>query len=198
MWARLTRGRALLGGVIFAGLVSLAACGEGGADGQTANSPSRSVATGREQLDYQLLTEADAGPDVIVAKIFWVDIGLPDQKGTVIRLSGDDGSTLRWRLAQAPDTFLMEWAKIDGRPAFETDGLLGDPSTAAKEVELRGNVEGETTVVFELVERDPSLRTGEPAKRLEYTFQIVGKEDVIPGGTGGAGGGFQCGAFGSC
>ena len=180
MRSRLPGRRAFLGGVVLAGLVALAACGEGGADGQTEESASRSAATGREQLDYQLLTEADAGTDLIEARIFWVDIGLPDQKGTVIRLSGDDGSTLRWRLAQAPDPFLMEWAKIDGRPAFETDELLGDPATAAKEVELRGNVEGETTVVFELVERDPALRTAEPARRLEFNFQIVGKENVIP------------------
>ena len=187
------RGRVFLGCVVLTSLVTLAACGDGDVEG----GGMRSAATGREQLSYQLLTEADAGPDVIVAAIFWVDIGLPDQRGTVIRLSGNDSSTMRWRMAQAPDPFLMEWAKIDGRLAFETDGLLGDPSTAAKEVELRGNVEGETSVVFELVERDPALRTSEPAKRLEYIFQVVGKQDVIPGGAVG-GGGLQCGSFGSC
>ncbi len=61
---------------------------------------------------------------------------------------------------------------MDGELAFETDGLIGDPTTAAKVLELRGSTQGETRVVLELVERDPARRTGEPAKRLEYTVRV--------------------------
>ncbi len=162
----LTR-RALL---LFVGLMGLmlgAACGEGSGD-----APTRSVVTGHEQLGYMVLTEADAG-NVFEISQFVYDLGLPDKKGLEIHLTGDDASRLRWRFAEKPDALLMEWAKVDGQPAFETAGLIGDPATAAKVLEFRGSVEGETRVVLELVERDPSDRNGLPAKRLEYTFQIT-------------------------
>ena len=32
--------------------------------------------------------------------------------------------------------------------------------------------DGDTTLVLELVERDPANRTGDPAKRLEYTLDV--------------------------
>ncbi len=155
------------------------ACGEG-ADAPGAaedESPARSAATSRQQSENLVLTETDAG-QAIEIPIYNYDIGLPDKKGPELALTGDDASSLRWALVQKPDTLFVEWAKVDGKLAFETDGLIGDPTTAAKVLEFRGNAAGETTVVVELVERDPASRAGEPAKRLEYTFAVSVRDDT--------------------
>ena len=185
----LLRGTTAIGGLT--GLAALGACGEptvaeAGADPEAAageaaqprESTDRSIATGKSEGQHLVLTGADAG-QVIETEYFVHDIGLPDQKGTEIMLGGDDASTLRWRWAQKPDTFVMEWHAVNGQPAFETDGLIGNPAAAAKVLELRGLAEGETVIVLELVERDPAQRQGQPAKRLEYTFDVTG---LAPGG----------------
>ena len=152
-------------------LTTSVACGEPSAGGGS-GADARSAATGRSATEGEVtLTEADAG-QVLQVTQFIPDIGRLDKKGIEIHLSGDDGSTLRWRFAQKPDPFVMEWHAVDGRPPFETDGLLGDPTTAAKVVELRGNVVATATATFELVEQDPSSRVEAPARRLEYTFDI--------------------------
>ena len=157
------------------GVVLLVACGEGEsaewAITTDSDAPVRSAATGQEQLQHTVLTESDAGR-IIESKAYLYDIGLPDKKGLEIQLSGDDASSLRWRFAEKPDRSIMEWYGVDGEFSFENDGLIGDPTTAAKVLEFRGNSEGETRVVLELVERDPARRTGEPARRLEYTFRV--------------------------
>ncbi len=147
------------------------ACGEPSAAAPS-ETDARSAATGRSATEGEVtLTEADAG-QVLQVTQFIADIGRLDKKGIEIQLSGDDTSTLRWRFAEKPDPFVMEWQAVDGQPPFETDGLLGDPTTAAKVIELRGNVVAIATAVFELVERDPSSRVEPPARRLEYTFDI--------------------------
>ena len=174
--------RAWIVGLVLMAAMGVAACGESGDGASTEAAPQgaeaadqapvRSSATGMEQLTNLVLTEADAGPEVIRGEYYSYDIGLPDKKGTEIHLTGDDASTLRWRMAEKPDPQIMEWYAVDGKLAFETDGLVGDPTTAAKVLEFRGTKLGQTRVVLELVERDPAARTGEPAKRLEYTFDI--------------------------
>ncbi len=183
----LTRCACMVGLVVIA-TTGLVACGETeggvptdvgaptGAESDAATqagsgSGGRSAVTGREQIANLVLTEEDTGR-LIEAPFFRHDIGQPDQKGVEIKLSGDDSSTLRWRMAELADPLIMEWHAVDGKLAFETDGLLGDPATAAKLVELRGNSMGEATFVFELVEGDPAKRTGPPAKRLEFMFTI--------------------------
>ncbi len=182
--------RASVAAIAMAAIVAVAACGEGGTSAPTGAEPdaateagsgsgTRSSITGREQIANLVLTEEDAGR-LIEASFFRHDIGQPDQKGVEIKLSGDDSSTLRWRMAVLADSLIMEWYGVDGKLAFETDGLLGDPTTAAKLVELRGNSIGEATFVFELVERDPAKRTGPPAKRLEFMFTIP-KPRIDPG-----------------
>lgn len=171
------------------GLTALGACGEStveepgpaeAAAAREAEQPSeptdRSIATGKSEGQHLVLTEADAGK-VIETEYFVYDIGLPDQKGTEIMLTGDDASTLRWRWAQKPDPFVMEWHAVDGQPAFETDGLIGNPAVAAKVLELRGMAVGETVIVLELVERNPAKRQGEPAKQLEYKIKV----NEVPG-----------------
>ena len=87
-------------------------------------------------------------------------------------LEGDDASSLRWRFAEKPDPFLVEWYGVDDQIAFETDGLIGDPATASKVLEFRPSKIGETTFMLELVEQDPTKRTEPPAKRLEFTFSV--------------------------
>ena len=133
-------------GVLVAAM-TLAACGEGTATVATDGSASggRSAATGDEQIQWQIVTEEDAGPDIIETEYYLADIGLPDKKGMEIHLTGDDSSTLRWRFAQQPETFVMEWVKVDGVAAFETSGLIGDPTTAAKILEFHGNAAADTT-----------------------------------------------------
>ena len=169
----------LIGVGVLVAAMALAACGEGTATVATDGSASggRSTATGDEQIQWQIVTEEDAGPDIIETEYYLADIGLPDKKGMEIHLTGDDSSTLRWRFAQQPETFVMEWVKVDGVAAFETSGLIGDPTTAAKILEFHGNAAADTTIIFELVEIDPAMRTGEPAKRLEYNFRVL-----APGG----------------
>ncbi len=173
---RIARGWTLIALLAVVALTLLAACGEGGSDQSVTSETDltrRSAATFLPLEANQVLTEADAGKVIVTERFIW-DIGLFDKKGTEIILEGDDASSLRWRFAEKPDAFHLEWIKVDGEPAFETDGLLGDPTTAAKVLEFHGQAEGGTTkVVLELVERDPARRTGEPAKRLEYTFQII-------------------------
>ncbi len=166
--------RIVLVGAALAALSVLAACGE------------RSAATSKPILDNVVLTEDDAGGRFEL-EIFVYDIGLPDKKGLEIELVGDNTSTLRWRFAHKPDPLLIEWRAVDGAAAFETDGLLGNPSTADKTVEFRALAVGEVTAVFELVERDPAARNGDSARRLEYTFDIVRgptRDPVEPPGTG--------------
>ncbi len=164
-----------------AALVSLAllgACGSGSSgDGDAGEGATvRSAATGRVLRQNTVLTEADAGQLVEVARYIY-DIGLPDKKGLEIQLTGDDASTLRWRLVENPDPLLMEWFAVDGAPAFETDGLLGDPTSAPKLLEFRAIGVGEGVLAFELVEQAPSERTGPPAKRLEFPFKAFWQED---------------------
>ncbi len=167
-------------------LPAIAACGESPQTTQAADEEAaveRSAVTGYAIGETPVLTEADANSgEPIELKVHIYDIGLPDRKGMEIHLSGDDASSLRWRMAEQPDTFNIEFFAVDGEPPLETDGLLGNPATAAKIVEFRGANRGETRAVFELVERDPAARTGEPAKRLEYQFEIVGSPGV--GGDG--------------
>lgn len=76
------------------------------------------------------------------------------------------------RLIPALAVTLRLRASRSGRPAFETDGLIGDLATAANLLEFRGNTQGQTRMVAELVERDPSKPTGPPAKRLECQFEM--------------------------
>ena len=171
---RMIHGRAFLGALALAGLVAAAACGEGAPGAQTTESDgsTRSVATGRVQRDAHVITEADAGT-LIQTEHYVYDIGLPDRKGMLLMLTGDDASTLRWRFAQKPETLVLEWYAVDGELAFETDGLVGSPATAAKTLEFRGNIRGTTNFLLELVELDPADRAGEPARRLEYSVQVV-------------------------
>ncbi len=173
---RSARGWTLFAALAVAALTVLVACGEGGSATSVAGETDisrRSSATFLPMEANQVLTEADAGKVIETERFIW-DIGLLDKKGTEIILEGDDASTLRWRIAEKPDPFHLDWVKVDGEPAFETDGLVGDPTTAAKVLEFHGQAEGgPTRVVLELVERDPAKRTGPPAKRLEYTFQII-------------------------
>ena len=178
---RLPMWRMVIAGGVLAALSLLSACGD-----TDAGASDRSAATGKTQVEALLLAEADAGGRFEI-EVFVHDIGLPDKKGLEIQLAGDDASTLRWRFAERPDALLMEWYAVDGALAFETDGLLGDPTAAAKIVELRALAVGEVTAVFELVERDPAGRTGEPAKRLDYTFAIrpaPAQESLEPPGAG--------------
>ncbi len=164
-----------LGMAALAGLAVLGACG---GEGDTSG---RSVETGAEQVqndqrqtvvDDQILTEADAG-HLIVTHRYAFELDNPDKNGLEIHLSGDDGSTLRWRFAKKPDDSILEWHKVDGLLAFETDGLIGDPTTAAKVLQFRGNVLDQTSLILELVERDPAKRTGPPVERLEYPFEVT-------------------------
>ncbi len=141
----------------------LPACGEGG--------EARSAFSGAVAAQHEVLTEADAGR-VIDIDYFEYEIGLPDKKGTEIRLEGDDTSELRWRFAEKPDALFLDWYAVDGQLAFETGDLIGDPSTATKLLEFRGAGRGETQVVVELVERDPAARSEQPVKRLAYTFSV--------------------------
>ncbi len=152
-------------------LVLLSACGEGGGVEARADPSQRSAVTGQDQLTYDVLTEADSGK-VIETEMYIYDIGAPDRKGLEIELSGDDASPLRWRFAEKPDALILEWYAVDGELAFETDGLVGNPATAAKVLEFRGNARGEAAIVLELIDRDPGKRAGDPAKRLEYTFNV--------------------------
>ena len=161
--------------VAFATLALLVACGAT----VTGDEPGQfSVATGRMATEPDvILTEADAGK-TIKTPTFQTDIGLPDKQGVILTLEGDDASTLRWRFATKPDPFLVEWYKVEGQPAFETGDLIGDPVVATKVLEFRPAVVGDTTFVLELDERDPADRTGEPAKRLEYTFAVCYEPDI--------------------
>ena len=160
------------GGIALAALATLAVLVACGAT-TTGEEPGQfSVATGRMAAEADLvLTEADAGR-VIDTPTFQADIGLLDKQGVVLRLDGDDASSLRWRFAEKPDPFLVEWYKVNDQLAFETGDLIGDPATAAKVLEFRPFAIGDTTFVLELVEQDPANRTGDPAKRLEYTFAV--------------------------
>ncbi len=180
---RTIRRRAFLVTLTLAGLVAAAACGDAAPSEPAGAAPAaptttesgastRSVATGREQGDAHFITEADAGT-LIQTEHYVYDIGLPDRQGLVLILTGDDASTLRWRFAAKPDPSILEWYAVDGALAFETDGLIGNSATAATTLEFRGNVRGTTVFVLELVELDPADRLGEPAKRLEYSVEVV-------------------------
>ena len=180
---RTTGRRRLLGLAALLALATLGGCGESvvGEDvGQI------SVATGVVMTEADLvLTEADAGR-VIEAPTFSADIGLPDKKGVILTLEGDDASSLRWRFAEKPDPFVVEWYGVDDRLAFETGDLIGDPTTAKRVLEFRPSAVGEAVFVLELVERDPADRGDAPVKRLEYTFSVC-----FEPGTGGSGAGCQ-------
>ena len=160
--------RRIVGLLAISPIAVLGACGE---DDQSVYSP-----VGRKRsVQHTLLIESDAG-SVIETEIFAYSLLEPDKKGTEIELTGDDASSLRWRFATKPDPTVFAWVKVDGQDAFETDGLIGDPATAAKLLEFHGIGAGETSVLLELVEMDPAKRTGEPAKRLEYTFTVTGTD----------------------
>ncbi len=186
MAIRATGSHKLLAAIMLAGLAALGACGEPEDDvgRPTVAAESRSVVTGREQLTHQVITEADAGT-LVETPWFCFDLGLPDRKGMELHLTGDDASTLRWRFGRKPDALFLEWAKVDGEPPFETDGLIGDPTGAAKVLEFRGSGFGQTSFVVELVERDPTKRAGLPAKRLEFPVEVSGRKP-------GAGGAVPC------
>ena len=174
--------RRFLGLAAVSALATLGACGESVVGEEVGDV---SVATGHVMTKADLLlTEADAGR-VIEAPSFSVDIGLPDKKGMLLTLEGDDASSLRWRFAAKPDPFFVEWYGVDDRLAFETGDLIGDPATAKKVLEFRPSTIGETSFVLELVERDPAMRSGEPVKRLEYMFSVC----YEPGDPAFAGGG---------
>ena len=177
---------ALTGLAALAAVLVLFACGSEATSSEDNAPGTRSAATGAQQIDWLILSEADSGGTFEV-DLYEHDIGMPDKKGSEVHLAGDDASSLRWRFAEKPDEFMLEWARVDGKLPFETDGLLGDPTTAAKVIELRGNSMGETTIVLELVERDPAKRGGDPAKRLEFSFSVssegdTGKQLYMPGG----------------
>ena len=141
---RSARGWTLFAALAVAALTVLVACGEGGSATSVAGETDisrRSSATFLPMEANQVLTEADAGKVIETERFIW-DIGLLDKKGTEIILEGDDASTLRWRIAEKPDPFHLDWVKVDGEPAFETDGLVGDPTTAAKVLEFHGQAEG--------------------------------------------------------
>ena len=159
-------------------LAAVVACGEGSPSAGQSDANGRSAATLREQLGHTLLTEADAGTPIEIERFIY-DIGLPDRKGLEVQLSGDSAATLRWRFVEKPDPLVIEWFAVDGQPAFETDGLIGDPSRAAKLLEFHGGSAGTGTLVFELVERDPAKRTGPPAKRLEFPFEVIYQETPV-------------------
>ena len=159
---RLLSRRRMLGLAAISALAVLNACGEG--------ESTRSAATSGEQIVHQVLTEADAGK-LIATPFFSYDIGLPDQKGLEIEVAGDDDSTLRWRFRAETRSVLPGVARGRRTAGVRTDGLIGDPATAAKVLEFRGVGKGETSLVLELVERDPSKRGDEPARRLEYFFE---------------------------
>ncbi len=166
---------------------AIAACGE---PSQSVGEEvaERSAVSGYAIGQAQVLTEADANSgEQIELEIHIYDIGLPDRKGLEVHLAGDDASPLRWRMAEQPDPFLIELHAVDGAPPIETDGLLGDPRTAAKVVEFRGAIRGETRAVFELVQRDPASRADQPARRLEYLFNVVGSVGFGDDGFGLAG-----------
>ncbi len=168
----------------------LSACGEGeGAAGGGESEVGRfSVATGIRIKEADLfLTEADAGT-TINTPTFIADIGDLDKKGVMLTLEGDDASSLRWRFAEKPDPFLVEWYGVDDRLAFETDGLIGDPATATKVLEFRPSKIGETTFMLELVEQDPTKRTEPPVKRLEFTFSVCYEPAQVITSGGGASG----------
>ena len=105
--------------------------------------PNLSVPTGRVEIQHQVLIKSDAGR-VIETPIYIYDLGLPDKKELELHLSGDDASSLRWRISRKPDPLTLEWYAVDGQPAYETGDLIGDPSTAAKVLEFRGGAVGET------------------------------------------------------
>ncbi len=177
-----------LGAVLIVAVLS--ACGEveGTAAGGEREVGQFSVATGiRIKEADVILTEADAGK-IIETPTFHADIGDLDKKGVVLTLEGDDASSLRWRFAEKPDPFLVEWYGVDGLPAFETDGLIGDPATATKVLEFRPSKIGDTSFMLELVEQDPTKRTDPPAKRLEYTFAVCYEpSQLITSGAGASG-----------
>ncbi len=169
----------------LATLALLIACGSTTTGDEPAAQPADfSVATGRMATEADLLlTEADADR-VIEAPTFNADIGLLDKKGVLVTLEGDDASSLRWRFVSKPDPFFVEWYAVDDRLAFETGDLIGDPATAEKVLEFRPLRDGDTILVLELVERGPTNRTGDPAKRLEYTFDVCFQSTHSPFGAG--------------
>ena len=169
--------RRMLGLVAISAVAVLTACGEAGATADDDDGVIYSTVRPR-LVQHMLLTEADAGK-VIELEVFVVSILEPNKKGTEIELTGDDASSLRWRFAEKPDPWVVEWVKVDGQDAFETDGLIGDTATAAKLLELHGIGRGETSLVLELVEMDPAKRTGEPAKRLKYSFSLAGTTNLF-------------------
>ncbi len=119
-----------------------------------------------------VLTAADTDRTIEIPVFPW-DLNRPGEKGLLLRLAGEDASSLRWRFAEKPSTAVFEWHAVDDRLAFETDGLIGDPATAPKLLEFRGNGVGEGTIVVELVERDPADRAKPPAERLTYHIRVV-------------------------
>ena len=169
----------MVGLLAISAVVILNFCGQGeSAEQASTTGPeglAHSAVTGREQLAHQILTEAGAGENTIEVPWFQYDIGLWDQKGTEIHLSGDDASTLALALhRQAGSQDSGCGTRWYGELAFETDGLIRDPTTSTKILEFRGNALGQTTLVLELGELDPARRTSPPDKRLECRFEVTG------------------------
>ncbi len=178
-------------GVLMLGLAAAAAgCGSGddpaGSVGTDTVIFAVTAPTGPDSIEslrsraQDYLTEADAGR-LIETIVFRVDLLARDKVGVLIELTGDDASTLRWRFAEQPPAHLVEWYGVNGRAAFETDGLIGDPTTATKVLEIRAVAVARVPIVFELVERDPALRTGPPAKQLTFDFQFLQNTSVRSG-----------------
>ncbi len=158
--------RVLLGVVSLAiGAIALACGGDAGVEPTPGS-------TGAVTGIGLVLTAADTDRTIEIPVFPW-DINRPDEKGLLLRLAGDDASSLRWRFAEKPSPAVLQWHAVDDRLAFETDGLIGDPTTAAKWLEFRGNGVGETTIVLELVERVPADRADPPAERLTYHIRVV-------------------------
>ncbi len=158
--------RLLLGALALSITALAAACG-GDVDAQRTPGPNDSV-TGIGLV----LTAADTARTIEVPIFDW-DLNRPDEKGLLLRLTGEEASSLRWRFAEKPRASVLQWHSVGDRLAFETDGLIGDPATAAKTLEFRGSGVGEATIAVELVERNPADRAEPPSERLTYHIRVV-------------------------
>ncbi len=177
--------------LMLIGSIALVACGEGAPTALSAVAAPVSAESASDAIEFMrgramgYLTEADAG-GVIETPVFEHDLNVMDKVGLLLELAGDDASTLRWRFAEKPAATFFEWFGVDGVAAFETDGLIGDPATATKVLEFRPIAVGPMTAVFELVQQDSALRTGPPAERLTFNFEVVqGRGRVISSTSGG-------------
>ena len=186
---RLAAGKRLM--LIGSIAVALVACGESSPTAVSVAEAPVAATTVSETIESMrgramaYLTEADAS-GAIETPVFVHDLNVMDKVGLLLELAGDDASPLRWRFAEQPPAHLIEWFGVDGVPAFETDGLIGDPMTATKVLELRPVAVGAVAAVFELVQQDAARRTDPPAKQLTFNFEVVkGEGRVIQSKSGG-------------